>query len=857
MTAAKQTLITGSDLMSRREAYRQFIQSKVLEVLDAGIEVSAQEINHNCFPHQRDVIQWMLKGGNRAAFCSFGLGKTVIQLEVGRLIVNHTGKSFLIGLPLGVVQEFKEDAAMLGIEVHYVRDMDEIKSIQSKDVTGKKSGKYGGGKIFLSNYERIREGKFNPEFFGGVSFDEGDAMRNLDTLTTDYIMNEFGKVKYKFIATATPSPNDYTEILNYAHFLGIMDRSQALTRFFQRDTTKAGNLTIYPHKEREFWLWVSSWAIFIELPSDLGYDNIGYELPELKVIYHEVRMPSRGVITDRDNNIKMFADSSRGLSEAAKEKRLSLYNRVKKAADLVAENPDDHWILWHDLEDERKTLEKAFPENLRSVFGSQTQEEKEINLIDFKHGKYKYLATKPVIAGSGCNFQKYCHKAIFIGIGYKFKDFIQAIHRIYRFRQDKTVEIHIIFTDAEIQVLKTLQQKWSRHKEMQSVMRELIKKYGLSHGMAEIRRTIGVERKELAGESYRIINNDAVIEAQEMADNSIGMVLTSIPFSDQYEYCESYHDMGHNDGDAEFFEQLGFLTKELFRILQPGRVAAIHVKDRIRFSYQNGVGFTSLNDFSGRTVAHFEKYGFHLLGKHIILTDVVRENNQTYRLGWTENGKDGTKMGAGSPEYLLVFRKPPSDTSNAYADEPVVKYKEDYSRGRWQLDAHALWRSSGERLLDPEELRKRDLSHIGKAWEALNQTEVYDFEKHVSICEELDAIGKLPSDFMAIPPHSWSDWVWTDVNRMLTLNTSQALRKKEKHVCPLQFDIIDRSLVRYSNKGDKVYDPFGGIFSTVVRCIALERYGIATELNPSYFQDGSVYCIGAEYKQSLPTLFSA
>lgn len=837
--------------------YRKFIESKILTVSDGGFNISKEEINPNCFPHQMDVIGWMLKGGNRAAFCSFGLGKTVIQLEVGRLVVKHTGKSFLIGLPLGVVQEFREDAEMLGIEVSYVTGMDEIKAIQEREVTGKKSGKYGGAKIFLSNYERIREGNFDPAFFGGVSFDEGDAMRNLDTLTTDYIMKEFGKVKYKFLATATPSPNDYTEILNYAHFLGIMDRSQALTRFFQRDSSKAGNLTIYPHKEREFWLWVRSWAIFLELPSDLGYDNTGYDLPELKVIYHEVRMPSRDIIMDRDNNLQMFADSSRGLSEAAKEKRLSLYNRVKVAAELVEAEPDDHWILWHDLEDERKTLEKAFPENLRSVFGSQSREEKERNLIDFKHGKYKYLATKPTIAGSGCNFQQHCHKAIFIGISYKFKDFIQAIHRIYRFRQNHPVEIHIIFTDAEQHVLKTLEAKWNRHKELQVVMRELMNKYGLSHSMAEIKRTIGVERNVLEGESYKIINNDAVLEAQAMEENSIGMVLTSIPFSDQYEYCESYHDMGHNDGDVEFFEQLAFLTKELYRILEPGRVAAIHVKDRIRFSYQNGVGFTSLSDFSGRTVAHFEKFGFHLLGKHVILTDVVRENNQTYRLGWTENSKDGTKMGAGSPEYLLIFRKPPSDTSNAYADHPVIKSKEDYTRGRWQLDAHAMWKSSGDRLLDPEELRKRDLSHISKAWQALDTSEVYSFEKHVALCEELDRQGKLPSDFMALPPHSWSDWVWTDVNRMLTLNTSQALRKKEKHVCPLQFDIIDRSLIRYSNAGDKVYDPFGGIFSTVVRCIVHGRYGIATELNENYFKDGSVYCREAEYKQSLPTLFSA
>jgi DNA modification methylase len=341
----------------------------------------------------------------------------------------------------------------------------------------------------------------------------------------------------------------------------------------------------------------------------------------------------------------------------------------------------------------------------------------------------------------------------------------------------------------------------------------------------------------------------------DMEDNSIGQILTSIPFSDQYEYCESYHDMGHNDGNVEFFKQMDFLTPELFRILKPGRVACIHVKDRIRFSYQNGQGFTSLIDFAGRTVDHYEKYGFHLLGKHFITTDVVMENNQTYRLGWTEQCKDATKMGCGSPEYLLIFRKPPTDKSNAYADEPVTKTKQEYTRARWQLDAHAYWKSSGNRLFDSEELVKMDLSQVFKNWEAYDKNRVYDHEEHVLLCEMLEEMNKLPSTFMAVPPRSNTDEVWDDINRMNTLNTSQAKRKKEKHVCPLQFDIIDRAITRYSNKGDVVFDPFGGIMSVPYRCIGLSRIGIATELNEQYWKDGVHYCKSAEYKLSVPTLF--
>lgn len=841
--------------------YREFLERKILSVANSGFTVDKDSLPTICFPHQKDIVTWALAGGQRAIFCSFGLGKSLMQLLIAREVQRHTGRPFLIGLPLGVVQEFKDDAQMAGVSVRYVHDMYEvlqtIEDLRALDNTFDE-GRKTEPPIFLSNYERIREGKFDPSFFGGVSFDEGDAMRNLDTLTTDYIMNAFSVVPFRFVATATPSPNDYTEILNYAQFLGVMDRSQALTRFFQRDSTTAGNLTLYPHKEKEFWFWVRSWAIFIEHPSDLGHSDEGYKLPEMKVHYHEVKVEERSDIVDRDGNLKMFADASKGLTEASREKRQSLAVRVQKAIALVNESPDDHWILWHDLEDERRLIEKMLPE-AKSVFGSQKQEVKEETLIGFKRGEFKYLATKPIIAGSGCNFQKHCHKAIFIGIGYKFKDFIQAIHRIYRFGQSLPVQIHLIYTDGEGEILKTLEAKWARHREMVAQMTALIQKYGLSqkNTFDELRRTIGVERKEERGERFQVIHNDAVEEAQRMETNSIGMVLTSIPFSDQYEYCESYNDMGHNDGDKEFFEQMDFLTPELFRILQPGRIAAIHVKDRIRFSYQNGVGFTTLNDFSGHTVAHFEKHGFHLLGKHFITTDVVSENAQTYRLGWTEQCKDGSKMGCGSPEYLLIFRKPPTDTSNAYADVPVFKNKSEYSRARWQLDAHAYWKSNGNRLFDPEELRGMDLSTIYEAWGIYDTTHPYDYERHVQLCEELEKLGKLPTKFMAVPPRANTDWVWDDINRMRTLNTSQALRKKEKHVCPLQFDIIDRALVRYSNKGDVVYDPFGGIGSTVVRCIALERFGLSTELNEYYWRTAVQYAREAEYKKSIPTLFDA
>lgn len=828
------------------EQYQQFLEDKIPVAEGSGFEVTTEAINPMLWRHQPDIVRWGLLGGRRAVFASFGLGKTFIQLEIAKHVVAYTRKPFLQALPLGVRYEFELDAEKLGYALRYVRNQQEAEQAVAEGVN-----------ILLSNYERIRDGQFDAAYFGGVSFDEASVLRSLDTLTTNYIIDHFRTIPYRFVCTATPSPNEYTEILNYAHFLGVMDRGQALTRFFQRDSKKANNLTIHPHKEREFWMWVSTWAVFITKPSDLGYSDEGYDLPKLNIHRRMVTVKGRTGVVNRDGQIQLIADSAAGLQEAAKEKRESIPERVTEMMEIIGEHPQHtSFLLWHHLEKERKAIEDALP-GVKTVYGSQKEEEREDYLIGFGRGDFEYLATKPSIAGSGCNFQRFCHNMIMVGIDYNFNEFIQAIHRIYRFLQMYEVNLYLIYTDGEEHILKTLFEKWARYNEMIENMTAIIKTYGLNriNIQTDLKRNIGVNRKEVSGKYYKCVHNDNVPETMTMKDNSVGLIVTSIPFSDQYEYSESYHDMGHNDGNAEFFRHMDFLTPELLRVVQPGRIACIHVKDRIRYSYQNGQGFTSLEDFSGATVQHFTKHGWHLMGKITITTDVVQENNQTYRLGYSEMCKDGTKMGVGLPEYLLIFRKPTTDKTNAYADIPVTKNKSEYSLGRWQLDAHAHWASSGERLFDPEWILQQDLKRIGKTWREFAKNNRYDFAAHVALCDMLDGIGRLSKKYMAVPPQTHNNEVWTDVSRMLTLNSKQMTNKQEKHVCPLQFDIVDRCITRYSNTNDVVYDPFGGIMTVPYRAIMLGRYGVGCELNEQYWKDGARYCRDAEVKKAVPTLF--
>ncbi|MBR6321813.1 MAG: DNA methylase N-4, partial [Lachnospiraceae bacterium] len=344
-------------------------------------------------------------------------------------------------------------------------------------------------------------------------------------------------------------------------------------------------------------------------------------------------------------------------------------------------------------------------------------------------------------------------------------------------------------------------------------------------------------------------------QTRRMKENSVGLIHTSIPFGNHYEYANNYNDFGCNEDTDKFLEQMGYLSPELLRVLKPGRVFACHVKDRVLFGNATGTGMPTMEPFHAKCIEHYMSAGFAYFGMITIITDVVRENNQTYRLGWTEQCKDGTKMGVGCPEYVLLFRKLPTDTSTAYADEPVEKTKQAYTRAQWQIDAHAFWRSSGDRLMTKEELEAVPVDRMQAIYRKYSRDTVYSYEEHVALAKKLDADGHLPASFMVVAPGSWHSDVWDDVNRMLTLNTSQSQKRQQLHVCPLQFDTVDRLINRYSNAGDLIGDPFGGIGTVPLRALKLGRRGWMSELNPEYWRDAVGYLEAETADVGMPTLF--
>jgi DNA modification methylase len=833
--------------------YQQFLESKIKVATRKGLQVDRAFFHPSLRPDQVDIAEWSIELGAALVAPDAGMGKTRIGIEVMRFFHTTLGGKCLIVTELGAADTFVDqdpevgEGAAMGIYLEYVTNQQE--AFNSK------------ADIVVTNYERIRNGEFDFSAFTAVWLDEGNYVKNMASETTEALKIQLAKVKYKYIATATPSPNEVLELINYAHVLGICDRGQILTRFFQRNSVKAGELTLHPHHVDDFWLWVHSWCLAVTSPKDLGYDYPGFELPELRLHWVEVKIDKAiDAGAEKDGQARLFIQSRSGLSEAAKIKRESIQARVYKTLDILSSHKDDHFLIWHHLEDERKALNNAMNFNgisYADLYGSLPMEKREKRIVDFTKGKLQYLASKPSVSGVGCNFQKHCCKEIFVGITDSFDDLYQALKRVWRFYNPyPAVDVWLLYTPEEYDIVLNLQRKWAEHNEMRGAMRVIIQKYGLDHSkyIEEKRRSFKVDRKVWEGKSYTLANNDCVLELDRLQDNSVDLILSSFPFGNHYEYSDKYNDFGHNETNADFIRQCGFLIPKLFNKLKPGRLAVIHLKNRIHYGSVTGLGFPVLHRFTHLVADAMEQHGFYTIGYHFIPTDVVAENNQTYRLGYSEMKKDSTKMGAGIPEEIWIFRKPPTSNANAYADDPV-KHDEDYTLAHWQVDADAFWKSSGNRYLGPYEMKAWGLDKIQAWWKRFNKSTVYDYDQHVNLLQELDAADKLSRQFTTLPLQSNTDFVQDNMNRMHGLNLEQSRRKQQNHICPMPFDEVDRMIELYSNPGELVLDPFGGLGTTGVRALKKGRRAYIIELNEAYAKCAGLYLKETEYKNQIPTLF--
>ena len=560
--------------------YLEFLESKKRPFIESGFEIQENELNKNLFDFQKFIVKTALKKGRFAIFADCGLGKTLMQLDWAEKVANKTKYKVLILAPLAVKGQTLQEAKKFGIDI---------------------------SNIEINNYEQLEN--IDESIYSGIVLDESSILKNFTGKYKNLIIEKFKNTPYKLACTATPSPNDLNEIGNHSEFLNVLDAQDMRAKWFVRDEGM-NNYRLKGHAKKDFYGWISNWAVMLTNPSDLGFDGSKYILPELNYIEKMIETNSR-------DNGKLFNEGSVSATDFNKELKLTLIERFDEVAKIV-NNSNESFIIWVNQNEEEKKALELIPDAI-SVNGSEKPEIKEKKLLGFANGEFRVLVTKKKIAQFGMNFQN-CNNQVFASLDFSFEGLYQAIRRSYRFGQKNNVNIYIITTDTMENVMSSINKKQSQFLEMQSEMNKFIN--GDSFGLLD-----SYDFKEVKTADYWLMKGDSCQEIKRIPDNSVDLIVFSPPFSSLFTYSNYIHDMGNNENHEEFFKQYHFLLQDLYRILKPGRLMVCHTKDLA--VYKNSSGYTGLYDFTGEHHRAVENVGFKYHSKINIWTDPVLEMQRT------------------------------------------------------------------------------------------------------------------------------------------------------------------------------------------------------------------------------------
>lgn len=748
--------------------YSEFLNSKIRVVPHCGFQIQRESVNQKLFEFQKDIVLWAVKVGRCAVFADTGLGKTFIQLEWARII----GGTVLIFAPLSVARQTIREGKKINVDVKYIRS--------AKELTDG---------IFITNYENIEN--FSNVKLGGIILDESSILKAIDGATRRRLIKYFSAVPYRLCCTATPAPNDYIELGNHAEFLGVCSNAEMLSTYFVNANKTTEEFThdglmirkklsnkngtqwrLRYHAQKDYFRWLSSWAMAIRKPSDLDYEDDGFILPKLNII--PVMVDAEYVPED-----ELFFSGLRGLKQRASVRSQTSGKKLKRILELVGGK--DQWLIWCGLDKESKLASDNIEDSIE-VKGPDLPEKKAQAFEDFQDKKIRVLVTKPKIGGFGMNFQQ-CHNMIFFGLNDSWESFYQCIRRCYRFGQKKEVAVYVIISDIEIQIYENIKRKGEMAERMMNGLIDEVKSYESE----ELRKDSNPNRVEYSertveSKSFTAMLGDSCERLKEIPDDSIDLTVYSPPFADLYTYSATERDLGNCRNWAEFFEHYGFIIRELLRVTKRGRVSCVHSSDIPAMQMKDG--YIGIRDFPGAVIKAHEDNGWIFYGRAIVTKNPQSQAIRTKAkaLLFTQLRKDSSDSRPALLDHILIFKKP-GDT-----ETPVRPVE------------------SGE----------------------------IDNEK-------------------------WIDWaagIWTGISESDTLQYTTARDKDdEKHICPLQLGTIERCIKLYSNKGETILTPFGGIGSEAYEAIKFGRRAKLIELKESYFRIAVENLKNIENQTTVKTLF--
>jgi len=779
--------------------YAEFLLTKHCRHTASGFKPG--RLPRQLFGWQRAVARWCVELGRAAIFAGCGLGKTFLQLAWADQVVRHTKRPVLVLTPLAVAPQTVEEGAKLGIEARQVGDQAEV----------------GSSGIYVTNYQKLLAGRFDASAFSGVVLDESSILKAYMGKTKRLLIDSFAQTPYRLCCTATPAPNDYNELGNHSQFLGVMDSSEMLGRWFQADQSRVGHYYIKAHAERDFWEWVASWAVCLDRPSDLGYPDDGYDLPELRYHQHVVSVDAQSGAGDG----KFWRDDRLTATTLHKEMRLTAGARAERVAELTRDNPGQ-WVVWCNTDYEADELCARIPDAVE-VRGSMPDHKKEATLTAFTAGTVRVLVTKPSIAGFGLNWQHCCQTA-FVGLSYSHEQFYQALRRLWRFGQQRPVEAHIVVAETEGEILSTVQRKEAEYLKMRQALVEVCRRQALARREGKVLRQ--VEHRVEQGESWTLHLGDSCEVLKRVPDDSVHFQVYSPPFSNLYVYSDSEADLGNSSDDEEFLRHFGYMAPELLRVTVPGRLCAVHCKDLPRYAGRDGIA--GLKDFPGRLIELYERHGWSYHSRVTIWKCPVTERERTNNNGLLHKTvtRDRSQIRQGMADYLLVFRKPPRDGDGLMSAEPIPT---PAGLDRWV----------GDEQYDP----RGELVHPSP------------YARESKLRCNVDGTVHQASQSILLWQR-YAEPVWWDIDQMDVLDSDGARAAgDEKHICPLQLGVIRRSLYLWSQPGETVLSPFAGIGSEGVVSVEEGRRFVGIELKESYWVRAIRHLKAAEVRAGQRGLF--
>ena len=595
----------------KNKEYIEFIKEKTIVSETIGFDVDVDGINKSLFDYQRDIVKWACEKGRAAVFADTGLGKTVMQLEWARLVADFNKCSVIILAPLCIAdQTIGEGKKILNLHVtKYTKDMynDDLEK-----------------GIYVTNYEQMHNVNFSQ--FNGVVLDESSILKHTDSKTRLMLIDYTKEIDFRLSLTATPAPNDYMEFGSQSEFLGIMTQSSMWATYFIHDSGNTSKWRLKGHSQDDFWEWVSSWSVIFRKPSDIGYPENDFDLPEINYINHVVKTD----LLESDYMIK----KKLGLSGRIKARRDTIDLRVDHALGIVNDiqlnNEDEPILIWCNLNDESKMLSESIPGAVE-VKGGDKELVKKSRLTGFSDGEYKILVTKPKIAGYGMNWQ-HCHNMIFVGLNDSYEQIYQAIRRSYRFGQTKNVNVHIVTSDIENSVVENIREKDKKMSDMYENILSYMNKFQVKDSISNVKlKKVAYCEKETNGNNFTAYMGDCVQQCENIDDNSIDYSVFSPPFASLYTYSDSDMDMGNSVNYDQFSKHMVFLIKELYRVVDNGRVVSIHCSNIPTSKARDGV--IGIRDFRGDLIRLMTSNGFIFSSEVAIWKCPVVSMQRTKALG--------------------------------------------------------------------------------------------------------------------------------------------------------------------------------------------------------------------------------